>query len=82
MNKLITVSVTFVVQDRTDEDDANRQQYRNPEMPFELMDSDNFRESFYNTVEDAAEAAGRVVEDALGLSGGVGLGAVVVTTEE
>ena len=82
MKKVITVSVTYVVQDRTDPDDADRKQYRNPERALEVMDSDNFRSCFVSTVEEAVSEVRKEVEDALGLSGGVVLGAAEITTEQ
>jgi len=79
MKKTITASVTFVVQDRTDADDENRK-HRNPDKPFELMDPDGYRESFVNTVEEAERLVQQLIENELGLSGGVALGSVQIET--
>ena len=81
MKVAITASVTFVVQDRTDPDDENRHR-RNPSMPFELMDPDNYRQDFVNTLEEAELAVQQEVENSLGLSGGVVLGSVHIETKE
>ena len=78
MKTTITATVTYVLQDRTDPDDANRQQYRDPDKRFEVMDSDNFLEGFVASEEEAVELVRSVVEEALGLSGGIALGAVEV----
>lgn len=82
MRKTITASVTYVIQDRTDPDDQNRQDHRDPNKPWELMDSDNFRDAFVDSVEEAEQRVRYLLEDALGLSGGVALGVVDITTEE
>lgn len=74
----ITASVTFVVQDRTDADDENRVLHRNPTKPYELMDSDGFRQDFVSSVDEAEEQVRVTIEDALGLSGGIALGHVSI----
>jgi len=80
MKKVIKATVTFVVQDRTDPDDSNRAEHRNPEKPFEVMDSDGFREDFAMSIEEAEEQVRAAVEEALGLSAGVALGHVEIET--
>jgi len=44
----------------------------------EVLDSDGFRDSFYETEEEAVEGTGNSVADMLGLSGGIALGTVAV----
>jgi hypothetical protein len=82
MKKTITATVTYTLQDRTDPDDANRAEHRNPEKPFEVMDSDGFRETFAASVEEAEEAIAEAVGEALGLSCGVALGTVDIETTD
>lgn len=79
MKKLITASITFVVQDRTDADDENRQ-HRDPGKPFELMDSDNFRDSFADSIDEASLRVREIIENELGLSGGIELRSVDIET--
>ena len=81
MRNVITASVIFVVQDRTDDDDENRM-HRSPSKPLEVMDSDGFRQCFVNTLEEAEDSVRESMEDMLGLSGGVELGAVAIETQE
>jgi len=82
MKKVITASVTYVIQDRTDPNDEVRQLFRTPGKPFELLDSDNIRYGFVDSVEEAEENVREFIVDALGLSGGVALGVVNVVTSE
>ncbi len=71
----LTATIKFTVQDRTDADDENRQ-HRSPEKKFELMDSDNFREAFVESVDEAKIIVHDAIVDAFGLSGGIALGSV------
>lgn len=82
MKMVITASVVFVVQDRTDPDDDNRRLHRDPSKLLELMDSDGFRQCFVSTIEEAEESVRQTVEDGLGLSGGVMLGHVSIETKD
>lgn len=72
MKKKITASVTFIVQDNELENGK----------PYELMDPDNFRETFVESVEEAQDYVVNMVEDSLGISGGVVLGHVTIQTED
>jgi len=75
MAKLIKITVTYKMQ-RASEEVCKR--FNRPLGSIELLDSDNFRDSFHATEAEAIVAAQTVVEDALGLSGGIALGAVEV----
>ena len=73
MKKKITASVTFIVQDNSHNIGFGK--------PLELMDPDNFREAFVESVEEAQDEVVKIVEDGLGISGGAVLGHVTIQTE-
>lgn len=70
MKKAIKATVVFTVQDNELENG----------MPYELMDPDNFRCSFVETVKDAEREVIDMVVEALALSGGLALGSVSIET--
>lgn len=74
MKKLIKVTVFYTFQ----ETPADVQPPGGGRKEFELLDSDGFRDSFHDTLESATARVTENVEDALGLSGGVALGAVAI----
>jgi len=75
MAKLINITVTYRMQ-RTSQEVCEK--LGQPLGTIEVLDSDGFRDSFHSTEEEAVARVTEVVEDALGLSGGVALGAVKV----
>jgi hypothetical protein len=74
MKKLIKATVTYTFQPTP----ADVQPPGGGRKEFELLDSDGFRDSFHDDLESATARVTENVEDALGLSGGVALGAVTL----
>ncbi len=89
MNKKITASVHFLLRDNstTGEDPGSVAGFHMCDQgwhrqPYEVMDPDNFRHSFVDTQEEAEQDVSELVQDAMGLSGGVALGRVDITTTD
>lgn len=71
---IVTATVTFIVQNSLS---------TNPGLsPLEILDSDGFREAYVHTLPEAEAYIRQIVEEALGLSGGIGLGNVTIETKD
>lgn len=77
MAKLIKATVNFVATRATKE---TCDQVGKPYGTIEVMDPDNIRYTFVETMEEAEKAVREYVEDQLGLSGGIALGNVDIET--